>query len=38
MPDVPPAYVIMDEWNADWDTIYPFSAVSSSLLSLTTTT
>ncbi|GJE93217.1 M28 family metallopeptidase [Phanerochaete sordida] len=25
-PGVPPAPVVMTEWNADWDTIYPFSA------------
>ncbi|KAI0332654.1 hypothetical protein GY45DRAFT_1344453 [Cubamyces sp. BRFM 1775] len=24
-PDVTPATVDMDEWNSDWDTIYPFS-------------
>lgn len=27
-PGVPPAFVTMNDWNADWDTIYPFSAVS----------
>ncbi|EIW75315.1 hypothetical protein CONPUDRAFT_169679 [Coniophora puteana RWD-64-598 SS2] len=24
--DVPPRAVIMDDWNTDWDTLYPFSA------------
>lgn len=27
IPDVEPARVVMNDWNADWDTIYPFSAV-----------
>ncbi|KAI0078731.1 hypothetical protein K474DRAFT_1593590 [Panus rudis PR-1116 ss-1] len=27
MPDVPPpSTILMDDWNADWDIIYPFSA------------
>lgn len=25
-PGIAPDYVVMDDWNADWDTIYPFSA------------
>jgi hypothetical protein len=24
---VPPKAVVMDDWNSDWDTLYPFSAV-----------
>ena len=27
IPGVTPETVVMDDWNSDWDTIYPFSAV-----------
>jgi len=30
--DVAPAPVVMDDYNSDWDSIYPFSAVSCSNL------
>ncbi|KAI9062799.1 hypothetical protein FKP32DRAFT_1629419 [Trametes sanguinea] len=26
VPDATPTTVVMDEWNSDWDTIYPFSS------------
>ncbi|KAI0684198.1 hypothetical protein BC835DRAFT_1523949 [Cytidiella melzeri] len=25
-PDVAPKHVVMNDWNAEWDTVYPFSA------------
>ncbi len=28
-PDVTPTSVVMNDWNSDWDTVYPFSAVRS---------
>ncbi len=30
VPGVTPTTVVMDDWNSDWDTMYPFSAVSTS--------
>ena len=27
LPGSPPKYVAMNDWNPEWDTIYPFSAV-----------
>lgn len=27
LPDVLPTSIVMDEWNGDWDTIYPLSHV-----------
>ena len=28
VPDATPTTVVMNDWNSDWDTMYPFSAVS----------